>query len=119
MSPKRGDRVAPPRRADEYELRFGTNDAAKGWEELCRHAPGSTRTAFEAIRSCPRPVPANPRQHRLKGALAFGTQDGRQMERWQYEVTGGGRVWYLVDGAKRVVWVSYAGTGHPKATDAS
>jgi hypothetical protein len=30
VSPKRGDRVAPPARPDEYELRFGTNDAAKG-----------------------------------------------------------------------------------------
>jgi len=39
------------------------------------------------------------------------------LEQWQYEVTGGGRIWYLVDDATRTVWLTYAGTGHPKATD--
>lgn len=35
MSPKRGDRVAPPAAGDQWELRFATTDAAKGWDELC------------------------------------------------------------------------------------
>ncbi|WP_242002169.1 hypothetical protein [Kribbella steppae] len=39
------------------------------------------------------------------------------LDQWQYEVTGGGRIWYLVDPDKRTVWISYAGTGHPKVTD--
>lgn len=39
------------------------------------------------------------------------------LERWQYEVTGAGRVWYLVDDERRTVWISYAGVGHPKATE--
>jgi hypothetical protein len=38
MSPKRKDRVAPPPGPDEWEVRFGTTEAAKGWDELCRHA---------------------------------------------------------------------------------
>jgi hypothetical protein len=42
---------------------------------------------------------------------------GEQVERWQYEVTGGGRIRYLVDDRNRTAWLSYAGTGHPKATD--
>ncbi|MFC7549403.1 hypothetical protein [Plantactinospora sp. GCM10030261] len=50
MTPKRGDRVAPPARSDEYELRFATNDAVKGWEDLCRQAPANTRTAFDTLR---------------------------------------------------------------------
>lgn len=117
MSPKRGDRVAPPARADEYDLRFGTSEAAKGWEELCRQAPGNTRTAFEAIRARPRPVPATERHHRLKHSLAWGTWAGRRLEQWQYEVTGAGRIWYLVDPEALVVWLVHAGPGHPKATD--
>jgi hypothetical protein len=36
---------------------------------------------------------------------------------WQIEVTGGGRVWYLVDREKSAIWIYYAGPGHPKATD--
>lgn len=117
MSPKRGDRVAPPARSNEYELRFATNDAAKGWEELCRQAAGNTRVAFEAIRSCPCLLPATERQHRLKHDLARGTHGGRRLEQWQYEVTGGGRVWYLVSHETRTVWLVHAGPGHPKATD--
>ncbi len=38
MSPKRGDRVTVPPPDDEWDVRFGTSDAVKGWEELCRHA---------------------------------------------------------------------------------
>jgi hypothetical protein len=43
VSAKRGDRVAPPPRAAEWDLRFADFPAARGWEELCRHAPGNTR----------------------------------------------------------------------------
>ncbi|MFF1793521.1 hypothetical protein ACFVXQ_04675, partial [Kitasatospora sp. NPDC058263] len=57
------------------------------------------------------------RQHRLKGALGSGDFKGEQLERWQYEVTGGGRIWYLVDVAARTAWITYAGSGHPRATD--
>ncbi|MGQ4618100.1 hypothetical protein [Nocardia sp. R7R-8] len=33
------------------------------------------------------------------------------------EVTGGGRVWYLVDTRRRTLWIKAAGTGHPKTTE--
>ena len=36
---------------------------------------------------------------------------------WQLEVTGAGGVWYLVDPDKKLVWIDYAGPGHPKATE--
>ncbi|WP_325023830.1 hypothetical protein [Kribbella sp.] len=39
------------------------------------------------------------------------------LDQWQYEVTAGGRIWYLVEPAKMIVWIVFAGTGHPKATD--
>lgn len=51
MAPKRGDRVAPPAGRDEWELRFATGEAAKGWEELCRQAPASTATAWKELRT--------------------------------------------------------------------
>lgn len=117
MSGRRGGRAAPPPRPGGYELRFATNDAAKGWEELCRQAPANTRTAFEAIESTPCPAPATPRHHQLKGTLATGAHGGRVLPQWQYEVTGGGRIWYLVDHDTRICWIKVAGTGHPKITD--
>ncbi|GAA1675210.1 hypothetical protein ACFTSF_02275 [Kribbella sp. NPDC056951] len=114
MTPaKRGDRVAPPAGRDQWEVRFHTSQAAKGWEELCRQVPGNTARAWEEIRREPQPAVRTSRRLRLKGPLAY--DDG--LEQWQYEVTGGGRIWYLVDTDKNTVWITYAGTGHPKATD--
>lgn len=39
------------------------------------------------------------------------------LDRWQIEVTGAGRIWYLVDHEKDTIWIDYAEPGHPKATD--
>jgi hypothetical protein len=72
VSPKRGDRAAPPPRPGEYDLRFANGEAAKGWDELCRQAPGNSRAAFDAIRADPCPVPPGGRHHRLKHELAWG-----------------------------------------------
>ncbi|MFG3507944.1 hypothetical protein ACGF5F_20870 [Streptomyces sp. NPDC047821] len=117
MTPKRGDRAAPPPVLDEYDLRFATSEAALGWDDLSRHAPGNLRRAFERIRSAPRGRDSPERQHRLKGALGTADFKGQSLERWQYEVTGGGRIWYILDDATRTAWITYAGTGHPKVTD--
>ncbi|WP_247648652.1 hypothetical protein [Saccharomonospora xinjiangensis] len=53
----------------------------------------------------------------MKYDLAVGRHGGRELPQWQIEVTGGGRIWYLVDEENRTVWLRYAGTGHPKRTD--
>jgi len=117
MSPKRGERAAPPPRRDGYSIRFANNDAAKGWELLCQQAAHNLRTAFEAIEVDPCPNPPTSRRHQLKGVLATDTYGGRLMPQWQYEVTAGGRIWYLVDHESRTCWIKVAATGHPKATD--
>lgn len=117
MSPKRGDRAAPPPTGDEYDLRFANTEAADGWEHLGRQAAGNLRRAFEKIRATPHATDNPDRQHRLKGKLGTGVFKGQELERGQYEVTGGGRIWYLLDDANRAVWITYAGTGHPKAAD--
>ncbi|MFI6760787.1 hypothetical protein ACIBF5_16800 [Micromonospora sp. NPDC050417] len=117
MSPKRGDRAAPPPVNTEYDIRFASSSAADGWEELARQASTNLRRAYETIRANPRTVTAPERHHRLKGSLANGAWKGQTHERWQYEVTTGGRIWYLIDDERRTAWITYAGTGHPKVTD--
>lgn len=117
MSPKRGDRAAPPPVDGEFDLRFANSGAADGWEQLGRHAAGNLRRAHDAIRANPRATAVPERHHRLKGSLASGVWKGQQLERWQYEVTGGGRIWYLIDDERRTAWITYAGTGHPRETD--
>jgi hypothetical protein len=117
VSPKRGDRAAPPPVGEEFDLRFANTEAANGWGRLSRHAAGNLRRAFDKIRSAPRATDDPERHHRLKGKLGSTVWKGQTLERWQYEVTSGGRIWYLVDDADRIAWITYAGTGHPKATD--
>lgn len=117
MSPKRGDRAAPPAIGDEHDLRFANTEAANGWEELARHAAGNLRRAFDKIRTDPRARDEPDRHHRLKGKLGSADWKGQILERWQFEVTGGGRIWYLVDDTNRTAWITYAGTGHPRMTE--
>lgn len=57
------------------------------------------------------------RHHRLKGSLTHGTHRGQTREQWQIEVTGGGRIWYLLDTARETCWITFAGTGPRRATD--
>lgn len=117
MSPKRGDRVAPPPGLGEWEIRFLENAAAKGWEELCSQSPGNTLAAWMMMRRSPAPPVRSPRHHRLKDELATRTLKGRILDHWQIEVTGAARIWYIADADTKTVWIDHAGPGHPKATD--
>ena len=116
MSPKRRDRVAPPPRPDEWDIRFGTGEAARGWEDLCRQAPGNPHASYARMRTTPQP-PETSRHHRLRHDLATRKFGAMELEQWQIEVTGAARVWYLVADQARTVWLMHAGTGHPKATE--
>lgn len=81
--------------------------------------PGANnlREAWEVMRHDPGPGPGKPtdRHHQLKRGLSTEVLGGRVLPRWQVEVTGGDRVWYLLYVEKHTVWVEYAGA-HPKAT---
>ncbi|WP_262379441.1 hypothetical protein [Nonomuraea sp. PA05] len=106
-----------PPQDDEWDIRFGTSDAAIGWEELCRHALANTRRCFETLRLAPRSRASPDRQHRLRGALATYRHNGKDLEQWEFEVTSGGRVRYAIDDSNRMVWVVYASPRHPKDTE--
>jgi hypothetical protein len=116
MSPRRGDRVTVPPPRDQWDVRFGTGEAADGWDELCRHALPNSRRCLEILRAGPRSGAGPDRQHRLRGDLATHRHNGHDMEQWEYEVTSGGRVRYVVDDDKRTVWLIYASPRHPKDT---
>ncbi|WP_030456305.1 hypothetical protein [Herbidospora cretacea] len=117
MSPKRGDRVTVPPPASEWDVRFGSNDVVKGWDELCRHALGNARRCLDALRTDPLSRGDVARRHRLRGALRTYRIKGRDFEQWEYEVTSGGRVRYVVDEEARTVWILYASHRRPKDTD--
>jgi hypothetical protein len=117
VSPKKGDAVAPPAVDDEWHIRFGTADAAKGWPELVNKAAGNARRAWDLMRTSPGQN-SNDRHHQLKGEdYSTARHDGRVLPQWQIEVTGGGRIWYLIDEVKHTIWILYASLRHPKGTE--
>lgn len=113
--PKRGDRVAPPPARGEWDLRFGDQRAVEGWDRLCSQVPGPASAAWTALRTDPRAK--SQRQHPLKGDYASRSVGGREIEQWQYEVTGAGRIWYCIDDEHRVVYLTLAMIGHPRQTE--
>lgn len=117
MSPKRGDRAAPPATDGRWELKFARGEAAKGWEELCDQAPNNLFRAWDHLTREPTPTIYDSRHHRMRGELSSRVFAGRDMPQWQYEVTGGGRLRYLIDDRKHTLWLWSAGPGHPKDTE--
>ena len=109
---ERGDDVERP---NPWKFTYGDLQVAKGWEKLCQAAPSTSDDAWVAITSDPKRT--DQRQHQLKGTLSTGKHKGKTLPQWQYEVTGGGRVWYLVDADARQIVMTHAGPGHPGATD--
>jgi hypothetical protein len=117
VSPRRGKRVAPPPASGEWDVRFSTSDAAKGWEELSRQAPGNMNAAWQAMHANPAPRIETARHHALTGRLSARAIKGRTCAHWQIEVTGAGRIWYLVDIETHTVWIDRTGPAHPKTRD--
>lgn len=118
MSAKRGARAPRPVASNEWTIRFGNRDAAKAWTELSNtKLANALARLYDILTHDPRWGEKPERHHQLRGDLATGTYDGRSMERWQHEITSGGRVWFLIDDDERTVWLIHVGAGHPAATD--
>lgn len=112
--PKRGERVARPARKGDWELRH-TGGSVDGWEQLCAQAPGPAGDAWDALSHDP--FARSARQHPLHGALGRAYVGPKQLEQWQYEVTGAARIWYCADRERRLVHLTMVSVGHPKATE--
>jgi hypothetical protein len=112
LAAKRGGRVPPPPPSGGWTLRFDTDAAAEGWEEVTSQFPGPTRTAFEQLERDP--FNHSTRQHRLRGTDDSVRVGGVALEQWQYELTGNARIVYAPDPAKRTVWIIGASAGHFK-----
>jgi hypothetical protein len=67
------------------------------------------------MRTHPGP-PETERHHQLRAELATRKVGGQELEQWQVEVTGGGRIWYRLDLENHKVLIVLAGTGHPRLT---
>jgi len=114
MSPKRGERVAPPPPPGGWELRHGDSTVAGDWELLVQNVPTAALTCYTALSTDPLAYSA--RQKRLRGDLGTRTIGGATLPQWQYEVTSGGRVWYCPDPARRIVYLTLVSLAAPRQT---
>lgn len=115
MSPDRGDRVARPPESPQWEFRHLSKSVGREWEQLCNQLPEAARDAYDLI--IDQPQPHTSRHHPLHGDLATRTVKGRDLNRWQHELTSGARLWFLLDPADRLAWLEQIHFGHPKATE--
>ena len=118
---KKGESVPRPTKRTEWQLVFATRDAEKGWTDLLATARNATVDAWDTLTR--RPTVPTPRLYQLKGDYAYGTYNGRNYARYQYEVTNGGRIWFLLAPAAKGdkiagrVLLERCEPGHPKETD--
>jgi hypothetical protein len=76
----------------------------KDWEKLIKQSPENARRCYERL--CENPMQRSPgRIFPLKGKQYRGA--------WEYELTGGDRIFYIPDPKTRKVIVYYAGP-HPR-----
>ncbi|KXO91171.1 hypothetical protein [Tsukamurella pseudospumae] len=110
----KGELVPRPAKRTEYEIRFATSHARKGWQDLAATIRSPLADTWDFLTRTPLAnVPTN---YPLKGALGTVTRDGRAHERWQHKPTkqGDARIWFYVDG--RTVYLEQVHTSHPNAT---
>lgn len=117
MSTKRGERPLRPVVKQEWTIRNSNKDAGKAWAELSNTGlKTALAKLYDILTDDPRWPGDAGRHHQLHGEHATKTYDGRVLEKWQHEISGSGRVWFLVDDEKRTVWLVFVGAGHPPAT---
>jgi hypothetical protein len=85
----RGDEV---RRPTGWVVRAIDRRAAVGWSQLLIQIPENLDRAWVAITAEPRNRDDLSRQHQLKFDLKTVKVDDVELEQWQYEVSGGGRI---------------------------
>lgn len=115
MAPARkGDPVARPPKKNEFELRFATSNAAKGWRDLVATSRNVMADAWDFLTRTP--LQTTPTNYRLKGELGIIQRGGKSFDRWQHKPTlkGSARIWFFVDG--RTVYLEQVHTNHPNQT---
>ena len=129
----REDRIARPTRTDEWDVVAAGKGVADAWDRWARQEPNALAAAYDQLAS--NPTQLSSRQKRLEGkTYGTGTYEGKTFDRWQYEATAGGRIFYFVDdptagGRKKAqrhgrgprpsrrVIIEAVHPGHPKGTE--
>jgi hypothetical protein len=108
-------RVERPTKKNEYELRFGSASAEKGWNDLKATMRNALADSWDFLTRTPTLHDAS-KNHPLRGELGTVRRDGVDHVRWQHKPTaqGDARIWFYVEG--QVVIIEAVHTRHPNAT---
>jgi hypothetical protein len=124
-----GRQVTPiprPSKRSDHQIVFAGAGVEREWSDCLAVARNAVCDAWYALTIDPLAV--TPRQYRLRGAEATKTYQGLTLQQWEYKITDGGRLLYLVDPAPvldsrgkqlfagRVILL-LASPGHPKHTE--
>ena len=111
---KRGDLVPRPAKKIEYEIRFATADAARGWRDLTSTVRNAMAETWDFLTRTP--LVTTPTNYRLRGELGSIERSGITYDRWQHKPTAHetARIWYFVDG--QTVYLEQVHTNHPNET---
>lgn len=107
-------KVERPTKRNEYEIRYASRDAEKGWRDLVSTIRGPMADAWDFLTRTP--LAKTPTNLPLKGQLGKITRDGRQHDRWQHKPTakGDARIGFWVNG--QTVYLEQVHTRHPNQT---
>lgn len=111
---KKDELVPRPRKKTEYEIRFATTTARKGWRDLVATIRNPLADTWDFLTRTP--LSTTPTNYRLKGELATIQRGGETHDRWQHKPTIGGtaRIWFYVD--EHTVFLEQVHTSHPNET---
>lgn len=107
-------KVERPTKKSEYEIRFASVQARKGWMDLVATIRNPLADAWDFLTRTPELE--TPTNYRLKGELGRVVRNGSAHDRWQHKPTlkGDARIWFYVEG--QVVYLEQVHTSHPNQT---
>ena len=111
---RKGELVPRPAKKVEYDIRFASAGAKKGWRDLVAtmRKPDGRRMGF------PHSYPDGNHFHQLpaEGGAGDCERGGQSFERWQHKPTlkGSARIWFYID--DRTVFLEAVHTSHPNET---
>lgn len=111
---KKGELVPRPPKKIEYEIRFATTDARKGWRDLVATIRNPMTETWDFLTRTPKAT--TPTNYRLKGDLGTILRENSSYERWQHKPTAKGtaRIWFYV--GEHTVFLEQVHTSHPNET---
>lgn len=90
MASKRSQPVPRPLKRAEYEIRFATREAQKGWDDLVATTRNAIVDAWDFLTRTP--LKRSETVHQLRSDLGYVRVEQIELEQWQYELPGGARI---------------------------